>query len=88
MFLKLQVLRFAKLFPKLRLSDEGLTTVCLQLRKVCLETSTPSRIRISYILVTDIFLIFSLQLVTAHFKQGEKTWNAESLEGESNKNTV
>jgi hypothetical protein len=40
------------------LSDEGLTTVCLQLRKVCLdlETSTPSH---SYFLVTDIFPIFS-----------------------------
>ena len=29
-----QVLRYAKLFPKLCLSDEGLSTVCLQLRKV------------------------------------------------------
>jgi len=46
-----QVLRFAKLFPKLCLSDEGLTTVCLQLRK----------------------------LVTAHFKQGERTWSAENI---------
>ena len=48
---KLQVLRFAKLFPKLCLSDEGLTTVCLQLRKV--RRNSVSLLALVFFMLTD-----------------------------------
>jgi len=74
---KLQVLRFAKLFPKLCLSDEGLTTVCLQLRKVRRKTFS-----LFVFFMLTVFPLLCLQLVTAHFKHGERTWSAENIEGE------
>ena len=46
-----QVLRFAKLFPKLCLSDEGLTTVCLQLRKV--RRNSVSLLALVFFMLTD-----------------------------------
>ena len=46
-----QVLRFAKLFPKLCLSDEGLTTVCLQLRKV--RRNSVSLLAFVFFMLTD-----------------------------------
>jgi hypothetical protein len=72
-----QVLRFAKLFPKLCLSDEGLTTVCLQLRKVRRKTFS-----LFVFFMLTVFPLLCLQLVTAHFKHGERTWSAENIEGE------
>lgn len=74
---KLQVLRFAKLFPKLCLSDEGLTTVCLQLRKVRRKTFS-----LFVFFMLTVFPLLCLQLVTAHFKHGERAWSAENIEGE------
>ena len=54
--------------------------MCLQLRKV--RRNSVSLLALVFFMLTD-FPVPCLQLVAAHFKQGERTWSAENiLEGE------